>query len=361
MEKILILAQQLEAGGIEKSIISLANVLAGNNFQVSIVTLLKSTPIAIIDEKVRLKTLTPFISDKNKKHSYLYRFFRKMISFSFLILFLLKQKEETIISSRNEYSVLLSKFGHKSIKKIAQLHHDYVNQPKLIHDFRFSYKKIDFFVQVCDQLTFEIRDIMKGYNNNTSIITIPNIVEKKTNEKNEKFNIAVSVGRFSPEKDFTKLLEIWGKIIKIQNNWKLVLVGDGPEREKITNKIKELGIEKNVELPGFVPNQRVLEILAKASLFMMTSKTESFGIVLVEAMKNYIPVVAFDVRVGPRSIITDGVNGYLIENLNDDMYVTKVLNIINNKALREEMGNNAYESSKKYSEEEILKLWKKIL
>ena len=92
----------------------------------------------------------------------------------------------------------------------------------------------------------------------------------------------------------------------------------------------------------------------------MTSVYEPFGLVIPEAMSCGLPVIAFDCPYGPRSIITDGLDGYLIEDRKIDAFAQKLSEMMEARELRRKLGQAAVLSSKRYSESQIMPLWKSL-
>jgi glycosyltransferase involved in cell wall biosynthesis len=98
----------------------------------------------------------------------------------------------------------------------------------------------------------------------------------------------------------------------------------------------------------------------EGSVFVMTSRFEGFGMVLIEAMSCGLPCIAFDCPYGPREIIEDGKTGYLIPYDNDDMFVERLTYLMEHPEVREQMGRAAKESVKRFSEELVMKKWKQF-
>ena len=93
----------------------------------------------------------------------------------------------------------------------------------------------------------------------------------------------------------------------------------------------------------------------------MCSHTESFGIVLIEAMSFNIPCIAFDSAEGAREIINSGENGYLIKNRNMNAMLKKMIDLADDYSFRVKLGENAYKSIKKYSVDTVSKKWVNLI
>ena len=101
--------------------------------------------------------------------------------------------------------------------------------------------------------------------------------------------------------------------------------------------------------------------MALSKIYAMTSFTESFGLVLVEAQTCKLPAVAFDVRVGPRAILTEGKNGFLVKDGDLAGFCEKLVALAANEEIRTAFGENAKENAKQYDKDHIMQLWEQIL
>ncbi|MUV88835.1 glycosyltransferase [Halapricum sp. CBA1109] len=120
------------------------------------------------------------------------------------------------------------------------------------------------------------------------------------------------VGRFVPAKNLTTLVDAFATVRDRCPDAELTLVGDGPLRDKVAERVRENELDAAVTLPGYVPNEDIPEYYRDATAFVLASSHESFGIVLLEAMSAGIPVVAPAIDAIPR-IVDDGENGLLVE------------------------------------------------
>ncbi|MDX2098987.1 MAG: glycosyltransferase [Leptolyngbyaceae cyanobacterium bins.59] len=120
--------------------------------------------------------------------------------------------------------------------------------------------------------------------------------------------VILGVGRLYPQKDYPTLIRAVAEVRK-QQPCRLVILGDGPERESLTTLIEELNLTEAVDLPGFVANPYAY--MARAGVFVLSSAWEGLGNVLIEALALGTSVVSTDCESGPREILADGKYGIL--------------------------------------------------
>ena len=189
--------------------------------------------------------------------------------------------------------------------------------------------------------------------NNITVIPNPlpfNIPDVSTPKKQQ----VIAVGRYVYEKGFDLLLESWQYVYPKHPDWQLVIYGAG-ETEQYKKQAQELGIDKVCKFNGAVKN--IQEKYAESSIYALSSRFEGFGMVIIEAMSHHIPVVSFDCPYGPKAIITNEQDGFLVENGNTKQLAERICYLIEHDIEREVMGNNAIETSKKYGIDEIGKRW----
>jgi len=121
--------------------------------------------------------------------------------------------------------------------------------------------------------------------------------------------VILGVGRLHPQKDFPTLIRAFAEVRKVQQA-RLMILGDGPERQALTTLVSELGLTEDVAFPGFVQNPYAY--MAKAAVFVLSSAWEGLGNVLVEAMAIGTPVVSTNCESGPGEILADGKYGALV-------------------------------------------------
>jgi len=371
MKKISILALHLGYGGIEKSIATLANTLS-QKYDVEIAATYKLYDECVyeLNKNIKVKylntelkpnraALKSAVSSKN-----LYRVVKEAC-FSLKVLYYRRKTmidyiqscdSDVIISTRDLFNYWLSGYGHDGVIKIGWEHNHFHENYKYANNVSRSAKNLDYLVLVSAELQqFYAKQLQ---NSNCMCIYIPNSIdkmpEKRAKLKNRRL---VSVGRLSPEKGYIDLLKIYNMFYKKYPEWKLDIVGDGVEREKLEKYIKKNNLSDRVTLHGFRGKDYIDELLQESSIYLMTSHTESFGIVLIEAMSHGIPCIAYDSAEGAREIINSGYNGYLIKNRNSEAMIMKIEDLIKNEEERIKLGKQARESVKKYASEIVGEEW----
>lgn len=372
MKKVTILALHLGYGGIENAIASLANLLV-SKYEVEIISTYKlySEPVFNISEKVKITYLITDIKPNQKE----LKFYRKNKNYSMLakelmksskVLYLRKKRmieaiknlnTDVVITTRTLHNKWLSKYGKDSYKKIAWEHNHHNNDNKYIKALVDSCENLDNLVLVSNELTnFYKKELGE------KAIYIPNCLDsttKKTSKLDSK-NL-VAVGRLSKEKGFDDLLKLFKKLSTKYPDWKLNIIGDGMEKNNLLELSKELKLGDKVIFHGYQNKEYINNILEDSSIYVMTSLTESFGLVLIEAMNYGIPCVSYDSAQGANEIITDGIDGYLIKDRNEDEMIEKISYLIDNPKERNKMGKNAKQKSKDYSGEVVLEKWVKLI
>ena len=194
---------------------------------------------------------------------------------------------------------------------------------------------------------------------NCNVFVIPNAVNLNNHSSISdcRNKSAIFVGRFSTQKGIDSLLKIWSLVSEKHPEWQLDIYGEGELRVHYLSVINEMGANVHV----FAPTTNIMEKYRENSILLLTSLYEPFGLVLPEAMSCGLPVVAFDCPYGPAEIITDGVDGFLIQNRNVEAFADKVCQLIEDEALRKKMGEAGALSSMRYSPDRIMPQWKTLL
>lgn len=168
----------------------------------------------------------------------------------------------------------------------------------------------------------------------------------------------LSVGRLTYEKGFDMIPEIAAEIFKNHLDWRWVIVGEGEDRPLLEAEIVRLGLQGRLILAGKGASELWYP---KASMLVMTSRCEGFGLVLTEAFSYGLPCLAFDCSCGPSEIIKDSENGFLIPCFEKFKFVNAIEMLIDSEILRISLSNNSRISLKLFDHKSVITQWKSIL
>ena len=138
-------------------------------------------------------------------------------------------------------------------------------------------------------------------------------------------------------------------------DWTLKIVGDGEWHDKLAEQAAELGIADRVNL--CYATKDIVEEYRNASILVLSSRYEGFGMVLLEAQSAGLPTISFDCKCGPSEIILDNINGYLVPVGDIDILADRIADLIKNEDKRNRMGKQSYIDSNNFSEELIMAKW----
>lgn len=375
-KKVSIACLHLNHGGIEMAVCSLANALCSTGYSVELLcTYQLCEPVYPLDRRVKVTYLTKRKPNRTELRAAFSRknpvaILRESLRAAVTLWWKYRSmirafqgvREGTVISTRHEYNRLLSRFGIPGVKKIAQLHQDHRCSPTLIRKIAREYRNIDCLVVPTEQSAQELRQMLKLRRSTLTCIAIPHFLMESWNlpiRKKEKQVLAV--GRLHPEKGFVRMLRIWKKVSSTFPQFTLKIVGEGQERRRLEECCCQLGIESTVIFTGARSHDEVLREMANSWCYLMTSLEESFGFVLMEAMSCGTPAIAFDVRTGPREIIQDGINGYLIKDGEEEAMADQLITLLGKEELCAQLGRNAKESAKRYDKDAVLPRWMELI
>lgn len=331
-QRIAFLLSDLRFGGITTVTLNLINLIIKDNFLIDLVVLTseKSSYLSKIPSEIRIFDLKKGIYDARLKNA------GKII---FPIYNYLKQeKPDFVISNLWMYNVfvIIAKFLGNIPTKLTIVEHDHLlielKKYQLSNNFRSGlqtkilplfvscfYPFADNIVAVSQGLARDLETEFKLKPNLIKTIYNPiinvNLLDKAQESLNhswftdEQPPVILGVGRLCQEKDFPTLIRSFA-LVRKQRNTRLMILGEGEERSHLEKLIQELGLEKDVLMPGFVTNPYAY--MAKASVFVLSSIREGLPTVLVEAMALNTPVVSTKAKGGALEILADGKFGDVV-------------------------------------------------
>ncbi len=358
-------------GGIQMVTVVKANALAdipGNEVYLVVSDNKSGNNLHEISPKVHLIDLdiNYHVGDKNR--SYLFRlmvFLRKRSRHKIALNQVLMTLNPDIVISvgqAEKYMLLFNK--QRTWKIIREFHSEKYYRVKHasssfgrlkgrindFYEFHFADKKYDRIVV----LTQEDKDTnWRGWNN---VEVMPNPVSfncdtpSRVNEK-----LVVSMGRLHHVKNFSGLIRVFGQVVAKHPDWKLHIYGDGDLKEELQSQIDNSGLHDNVSLRGFTND--IKGVLCQSSIFAFSSLVEGFALVLVEAMECGVPVVSYQCPCGPKDIVTDGKDGFLVPLNDEKMLADRICQLIEDEELRLNMGVQAKVRAQYYHVEQIAERW----
>lgn len=345
-------------GGIQRSLTARANYLVETyNYKITIVCTVKDSgePAFKLNNNIDLLFLEPLTSKK----SLLGRIFLRY-----------KQAREVIHSLKPDIVITVKFTLHNlffqlipsKVKFISEIRESYDDiHRKSISTFKslLNKKMINFFLQRQDAvivLTERDKELW-GFK---KMYAIPNPQTIKSNEVSDLSHKQVlAIGRLSKVKGFDKLIDVWQIVNQKHSDWNLKICGEGEEYEYLQEKINSLGLNESVVITNkFLP---VIPEFLESSIYALSSQFESFGNVLVEAKICGLPVVSFDAPNGPREIVMEGQDGFVVKANDVEEMATKIIFLIENKDILVAMGKKAKLNSVKYDLKSIVELYNNIL
>lgn len=354
------------SGGMEKVITTKANYLSNIGYSITIITTEQKgrEPFFPINKEITTIDLGINYLDYSNKN-----IFQKCISY-------LKKRNQhkrkltKVLQSINA-DIVISTFGHEATflykikdgsKKIAEFH--FTKKFKLAYNRKGLTKYADLFQTklfgyVASKyhkfivLTNEDRELWESKKN---IIVIPNFITNiPHNIATCKNKQCIAIGRLDYQKGFDLLIEAWSIIHKQAPDWTLNIFGDGNKKDELTQLINKKNLQNVIKLKH--ASKDIDKEFLKSSIFLFSSRFEGFGMALLEALSYGLPAVSFACKCGPKDLIQNNENGFLIKEGDIVEFANQILQLINDESKRIQMGKNAHLSSYKYSVGPIMNQW----
>lgn len=341
------------AGGAERVLLSIANKMALDGDNVSLVLFDGNPQFYHIGEGIQVVDLG---IDLNKEHG-----IQRYLSYAKykrkLQLALSQVKPDIVISFLFITNlVALSTCKQLRIPIIISERNDPTRYPvfrKLL--MKLTYRKANGFV--CQSATIQM--LMSNQYGIKESIVIPNPITqdqigKKTTQKKHEI---IAVGRLIPQKNFRMLISAFVQIGEEIPDYTLTIYGEGPLRKELEQQIRDAGYEERIKMPGI--EKDAIKKHNDASIFILSSDFEGYPNVLAEAMANGLVCIATDVASGTvREMITNGLNGYIVPVNNEESMSKEILKVIRSSDLMCRVSKEATKITEQISIESVLKQWK---
>lgn len=356
-KKIAFIIGGLTSGGAERIISNLSNRLI-DNYEVLIITFKKSDPFYKLNDNIKIihcidKIVPPTNIIASLKLNY------RLIKTTVQIL-----KKERVnlaigfITSANIITIISAKIANiPSI--ISERNNPIIEDvPKFWRVLRkFVYPRADYVILQ----TNGIKEFYKNKIAPSKIGILPNPISKELSEERnpliEKKNIILSVGRLTKNKCHTILINAFNNLDN--ENWEVVIVGNGDYKSNLEALIKELKLGDKIKL--IEATKDISTYYNQAKIFVFTSRTEGFPNALLEAMHFGIPCISTNCQFGPADIIEDGENGYLIPVNDQYKLKERLLQLMSNENLRTTIGQKAKTSTEQYDSNIVQLKWIEVI
>lgn len=234
------------------------------------------------------------------------------------------------------------------------------------------------FCRACDLVitpSAGVREVLRGFGVNGNVVVVPNGVElepfrqiSRTRDRTRvgfgsEDIVLIYVGRLGPEKNLPFLLRAFAGAVQAYDQLALVLVGDGPERDNLEDRVRHMGVQARVKFVGAVPYDQTPDYLGPADVFVTASLSEVHPLSVIEAMAAGLPVLGIQ-SPGVGDIVVDGVTGLLT---GDDLaaFTARLVRLATDEEMRQRMGEAACQEAERYAIErtthEMLEHYQKLV
>lgn len=340
------------SGGTERVGTMIANELSNRGYDVSILSFWNDCkPFFKVNENIKIDYLLDY------KEGKLYR------TYIYPILKLRNYIKSKNIDILIDIDTLLSKYSGYAVKgtKCKLVSWEHFNYYYMLKDSnRIKAKKIvnkiaeKLVVLTKEDKEAHIQNMGFDYDKIEQIYNpSPFKLKREYNFENKNF---VAVGRLTEQKGFDLLIQAWKIFENYNKEWILTIVGDGEDREKLkelskgVNNIKFIGKTNNVEM-----------YYKQASCYVLSSRNEGFPMVILEAQSFGLPVIAFDCKTGPKEMVFNNKNGYLVENGNVEKLAEAMIKFANEKEKANEMSKKSIEYVSSLSIKNIGDQWENMI
>lgn len=189
-----------------------------------------------------------------------------------------------------------------------------------------------------------------------NVANIANPITIEPIQANTDIEKVLAVGRFIDQKGFDYLIDTWAIVNKKFPNWQLDIYGHGDLEDNLRKQIKDLNLENSINL--FPPSKEINKVFSEHSIYALSSRFEGFPLVLIEALASGLAPVAFECKNGPKQMMGDSkLKDFLVEPFNIHTFAEKLMLLMENKSLREEIAQEAKIISERYQIDKIMQQW----
>ncbi|MCP2037676.1 glycosyltransferase [Chryseobacterium sp. HSC-36S06] len=338
-------------GGIERMLSNKIDAwIEEYGYDVVVVTINQNNAPIVYPPKNDFKLVDLKIQRKKKRYS-VYELFTLISKVNKI---LRKESPDIVITTLTGIPSLLLPFILPKINKVLEIH----SSGALSVTKSWKYKW--WFLNKYHKIVLLNEDEKQYYQLN-NLIVIPNFIQIDSGDNivyRYRQKKIIAAGRIHPDKQYDHLLQIWNLVYQKFPDWKLEIYGDG-DKSIITRLEDYIHSNKLNRVSIYPATNNLNEVMRRSSIFCLTSKTESFGMVILECKKNMLPVISYDSPNGPRHIISN--DGVLVEQNNMEEFAEALEKMITEEDYRNQMAENAKINLNEFSSSKIIKMWKELI
>lgn len=354
-------------GGVERVLTLKANYMASLGHEVRIATCcpLRQAPVYGLDPSIAIDTLeVDYAEDfRNPIGKRIGNTLKKMWQHYRLIKPYLERERADVVVTTHAYEMAFLPWVGDGSPKVLELHSsEMMYQMQREGRSGLATRLLVRSLIMRDRLVCRLFDavgvlthedfVRRGSPSNMHVIPNPSPFRAERRSDCSSHTI-LAVGRYTEEKDFASLLDIWSGLEADFPEWELRIVGDGHLRDALEAQVKRLALER-AYLESATSDPR--PYYERASIYAMTSTFEGFGLVLVEAQAYGVPAVSYACPSGPSDIVVEG-TGYLVAPGDKRAFGERLRELMQDESLRQAMGQKAFEASSRYNTERVMGLW----
>lgn len=264
-----------------------------------------------------------------------------------------------LITTRPELHLMAARFAPTSLVLIAQEHMNYHQRPQSLRQDVARYAdRIDALVLLTERDRQDYLAYAEWEAN--KVFCIPNSMPWDVVDRPAATGmIVVAVGRLARQKGFDRLVEAFAPAAKRHPDWALRVYGIGPLQTDLQTMIDERGIGDQATLMGWTDH--LGDALDEASVFALSSRFEGLPLVMIEALSKGLPAVSFDCPRGPRELIHNGENGFLVPDGDIAAFTEALDNLMSSPGLRAQMSRAAFGSAREFEISRVGARWEELL
>lgn len=362
---LLFFIHSLHSGGAERVTANLANHWAGKGWKITVVTLTSSAADFYSLHPAVRRVALDLASESGHTLAAVRNNLRRIVA---LRRVLSEIRPDVALSMMSTANVLLA-LAAVGLEGVAAIGSEHIHPPQIPLGLSWETLRAHLYrrLSAVVALTGESATWLRRHTRARNVPVIPNPAPWPLQEQSphlpvpartERQRILLAVGRLNEQKGFDLLIRVFQRLAGQFPHWRLMVLGDGPNRTALEAQIASAGLAERVFLPGRAGN--VGQWYAAADLYAMSSRFEGFPNTLVEAMAHGLPAVSFDCDTGPRDIIRHETDGLLVPAGDGLALEAALRRLMDDEALRRQFGARAIEVRGRLALEKIASRWETL-